>query len=79
MVLIYLNLFLNNMVDFKEILFELIRDVKSRKFLLSVAGLVLVVSNSYFDLGLSVWDLVIAVAPAVIFIIVEGIADIVER
>ena len=67
------------MMDFKEILFELIRDVKSRKFLLALAGIVLVVSNNYFDLGLSIGELIVSVAPAGLFILVEGIADIIER
>jgi len=67
------------MVDIKTIILELVRDIKSRKFLLALAGILLVVANKYFELGLTLWELVIAIAPAALFVIVEGIADILER
>lgn len=65
--------------DLKTIVLELLRDVKSRKFLLAIACLLLVVGNQYYEFGLELLELVVAVSPAVIFIIIEGIADVIGR
>ena len=67
------------MEELRKIVIELLRDAKSRKFLLAILGVAIVVGNQYYDFGLESLELVIAVAPAVVFIIVEGIADIIER
>jgi len=67
------------MTGIKDIVLELARDIKSRKFLLTIGAFALVVGNKYFDLDLSILELVIAISPAAIFIIMEGIADIRER
>ena len=62
-----------------DIFLEMLSNAKSRKFLLAVAGMALVVANRHFALDLSIWELVVAIAPAAVFVIVEGIADILER
>lgn len=65
--------------DLLKMLLELIRDVKSRKFVISVGFTALVVCNSVYALELSIWELVVSVVPASLFIIVEGIADVRNR
>ena len=58
-----------------EIGLELIRDVKSRKFLLTVAFVTLVLGNVTYDLGISVASLALVAFVIVTYVLVEGILD----
>lgn len=66
-------------MDLKEIVLELVRDVKSRKFLLTVAFGFLVVYNELQGLGIDPFVLVLVALVVMTFIIQEGAADIEER
>lgn len=53
--------------------------LKSRKFLLSILAATIAFLNSNLNLGLSVQQVLIVIAPLLTFVGIEGIADIVQR
>lgn len=61
------------------ILLELVRDVKSRKFLVAVGAVAIIVVNAIQKLGLSIQEQLMIVGLAGGYMLVEGIADWIER
>jgi len=58
---------------------ELVRDIKSRKFLLVVGGIASVIGNATYDWGLTETDFKCILGLISGYVLVEGIADIIER
>lgn len=67
------------MEDFKSIVIELIRDVKSRKFLLVVGFGALVIYNHINAIGISVSELLMILGAVGGYLLVEGLADMMSR
>lgn len=59
-----------------QIVLELLRDAKSRKFILSIGYGALVVYNTVYALKLTIWELLVILVPVCLFIVLEGIADL---
>ena len=64
---------------FKEALIELIRDYKSRKFVVTILVIGIIVANKAYTIGLSEKELMFVMIVAGAYVLIEGIADIIDR
>ena len=63
----------------KDTILQMLRDYKSRKFLLAIGVIAIIVYNRIENIGITSDELKLIALVAGVYILIEGVADIVGR